>query len=130
MGPLVPISTAGINPAKGVRLPSNRQVDNSSPVTVQIIAIGRVLSFPMPYRCWFVYEPLRNNQIMKQAEEYNVAIVGGGRACKAVIDMILPRRLKRLRMSILGVADPNPKAVGYCYAQEKGIYTTKDYRDL
>jgi PAS domain S-box-containing protein len=67
---------------------------------------------------------------MKQAEEYNVAIVGGGRACKAVIDMILPRRLKRLRMSILGVADPNPKAVGYCYAQEKGIYTTKDYRDL
>jgi hypothetical protein len=33
-------------------------------------------------------------------------------------------------MSILGVADPNPKPLGFRYAQEKGIYTTKDYREL
>jgi PAS domain S-box-containing protein len=33
-------------------------------------------------------------------------------------------------MNLMGVACTNPKAVGYRYAQEKGIHTTKDYRDL
>jgi PAS domain S-box-containing protein len=33
-------------------------------------------------------------------------------------------------MKIIGVADHNEDAVGYKYAQEKGIYTTRDYRDL
>jgi signal transduction histidine kinase len=33
-------------------------------------------------------------------------------------------------MKLIGVACTNPGAVGYVYAQEKGIYTTRDYRDL
>ncbi|MBW2073222.1 MAG: PAS domain S-box protein [Deltaproteobacteria bacterium] len=60
----------------------------------------------------------------------NVAIVGGGPGCKAIMDMIFAEKLSQLRMKLIGVACTNPKAVGYRYAQEKGIYTTQDYRDL
>ncbi len=60
----------------------------------------------------------------------NVAIVGGGPGCKAIIDMIFAKRLSQLNMKLIGVACSNPSAVGHAYAQEKGIYTTTDYRDL
>ncbi|MBW1796685.1 MAG: response regulator, partial [Deltaproteobacteria bacterium] len=69
-------------------------------------------------------------ETMDQVEVLNVAIVGGGPECKAIMDMIFAEKLSQLRMKLIGVADFNPGAVGYCYAQEKGIYTTKDYRDL
>jgi PAS domain S-box-containing protein len=67
---------------------------------------------------------------MEELEAINVGIVGGGRGCKAVMDMVLTEKLKRLRMNILGVADLNQDAVGLKYAQKQGIYTTTDYRDL
>jgi len=67
---------------------------------------------------------------MEQLEAINVGIVGGGRGCKAVMEMILARKLKRLRMKIVGVADLDQNAIGYRHAQEQGIYTTTDYRDL
>ena len=67
---------------------------------------------------------------MEQGKILNVAIVGGGPGCKAIMDMIFAEKLSQLRMKLIGVACTNPKAVGYCYAQEKGIYTTRDYRDL
>jgi PAS domain S-box-containing protein len=46
------------------------------------------------------------------------------------MDIIFAKKLSQLRMRLIGVAATNPKAVGYRYAQEKGIFTTKDYRDL
>ncbi len=67
---------------------------------------------------------------MEQLKALNVAIVGGGPGCKAVMDMIFAERLSQLRMKLIGVACTNPKAVGYRYAQEKGVYTTQDYRNL
>ncbi|UCD87459.1 MAG: PAS domain-containing protein, partial [Desulfobacterales bacterium] len=67
---------------------------------------------------------------MRQSETINVGIVGGGRGCKAVMEMILTEKLKRLRMKVIGVADHNQDAIGYRYAQGRGIYTTADYRDL
>jgi len=66
----------------------------------------------------------------EQLKTINVGIVGGGRGCRAVMEIILAKRFKRLHMKIIGVADHNEDAVGYRYAQEKGIYTTTDYRDL
>jgi PAS domain S-box-containing protein len=60
----------------------------------------------------------------------NVAIVGGGPGCKAIMDIIFAEKLSQLRMRLIGVACTNPKAVGYRYAQEKGILTTKDYREF
>ena len=67
---------------------------------------------------------------MAGTKALNVAIVGGGPGCKAIMDIIFAKKLSQLRMSLIGVAATNPKAVGYRYAQEKGIFTTKDYRDL
>ncbi len=67
---------------------------------------------------------------MEHAKALNVAIVGGGPGCKAIMDMIFAEKLSQLRMKLVGVACTNPKAVGYRYAQEKRIYTTRDYRDL
>ena len=67
---------------------------------------------------------------MEQAKTINVAIVGGGPGCKAIMEMIFSERLSQLRMKLVGVASTNPKALGYCCAEEQGIYTTRDYRDL
>ncbi|MBW1896734.1 MAG: PAS domain S-box protein [Deltaproteobacteria bacterium] len=67
---------------------------------------------------------------MGKAKTVNVAIVGGGPGCKAIMDMIFAETLSELRMKLLGVASTDPKAVGYLYAKEKGLYTTRDYRDL
>jgi PAS domain S-box-containing protein len=46
------------------------------------------------------------------------------------MDMIFAETLRQLHMEIIAVADINPEAPGYRYAQENGIYTTMDYRDL
>jgi transcriptional regulator with PAS, ATPase and Fis domain len=67
---------------------------------------------------------------MEQLKPVNVGIVGGGPGCKAIMDMILEEKLNQLRMKLIGVACTNPEAIGYRYAQEQGIYTTKNYRDL
>jgi signal transduction histidine kinase len=67
---------------------------------------------------------------MEKAQTLNVAIVGGGPGCKAIMDMIFAEKLRQLHMKLIGVASTNPKAVGYRYAQEKDVYTTRDYRDL
>ena len=67
---------------------------------------------------------------MEQAKTLNVAIVGGGPGCKAIMDMILAEKLSQLRMKLIGIACTNPKTVGYRYAREKGILTTGDYRNL
>jgi PAS domain S-box-containing protein len=67
---------------------------------------------------------------MEQGKILKVAIVGGGPGCKAIMDMIFAEKLSQLRMQLVGVACTNPEAAGYLYAQEKGIYTTKDFRDL
>ncbi|MCK4792606.1 MAG: PAS domain S-box protein, partial [Desulfobacteraceae bacterium] len=67
---------------------------------------------------------------MEQANILNVAIVGGGPGCKAIMDMIFAEKLRQVRMKVIGVACTNPMATGYLHAREKGIYTTMDYRDL
>ncbi|MBW1742940.1 MAG: PAS domain-containing protein [Deltaproteobacteria bacterium] len=67
---------------------------------------------------------------MDQDRTLNVGIVGGGPGCKAIMGMVFAEKLSELRMKLIGVASTNTKAVGYLYAKEKGLYTTKDYRDL
>lgn len=67
---------------------------------------------------------------MEDTRHVNVAIVGGGAGCKAIMDMIFAEKLSGLRMRLVGVADLNPEAAGYRYAKEKGIYTTANYLDF
>ena len=67
---------------------------------------------------------------MEEAQPLSVAIVGGGPGCKAIMEIIFAEKLNELPMRVVGVACTNPAAVGYRYAQEMGIYTTKDYGEL
>ncbi|MDY6988773.1 MAG: PAS domain S-box protein [Thermodesulfobacteriota bacterium] len=67
---------------------------------------------------------------MEKVKRLNVAIVGGGPGCKAIMDMIFEEKLNQLLMRLIGVASTNPNAVGFRYAQEMGVYTTGDYRDF
>jgi hypothetical protein len=67
---------------------------------------------------------------MGEVSILNVAIVGGGPGCKAIMDMIFDEKLSQLRMNLIGVACTNPHAVGFDYAQAKGIYTTSSFHDL
>lgn len=68
--------------------------------------------------------------MMEGHKGLKVAIVGGSIGCRAIMDMIFAETLRQLHMEIIAVADINPEAPGYRYAQENGIYTTMDYRDL
>jgi PAS domain S-box-containing protein len=67
---------------------------------------------------------------MKEHKALNVAIVGGGPGCKAIMEMIFAERLRQLHMKLVGIVDTDPGAVGYRLAQKHGIYTTMDYQDL
>jgi len=61
---------------------------------------------------------------------FNVAIVGAGPACLAIMDLLSKGSPRQLRMKLIGVADIDPEAPGIKRAASLGIYTTVDYRDL
>jgi len=66
----------------------------------------------------------------KEYRELNVAIVGGGKACKAFLQLSMGQAIRHLKVNILGVADISNEAEGLRYAKENGIFVTKDYRDF
>ncbi len=61
---------------------------------------------------------------------FNVVIVGAGRACLAIMDLLLVGSQRQLRMKLIGVADIDPEAPGVKRAKELNLYTTTDYHDL
>ena len=61
---------------------------------------------------------------------YNVAIVGGGPGCVAIMDMISGDRLRQLQMRLCGIVDLNPEAPGVKRAKALNIFTFCDYHDL
>jgi len=66
----------------------------------------------------------------KILQNSNIAIVGGGRVCKAILKIVLGENSIGQKLNILGVADIDDKAEGLIYARENGIFTTVDYGDL
>ena len=60
----------------------------------------------------------------------NIAIVGGGRVCKAILEIVLGENFSGKRMRIIGVADIDSEAEGIVFAREKGLYITTEYREL
>ena len=61
----------------------------------------------------------------------NAAIVGGGKGCKSILEMVQGDTLGQFRMQVLGVADVDPEATGIRYARELGVpFVTTDYRKL
>ncbi|MDH3839215.1 MAG: hypothetical protein OET57_20925, partial [Desulfobacteraceae bacterium] len=63
------------------------------------------------------------------AHTINLAIVGGGRACKYFLDLLRIESFTYLKINIVGVCDINPGAEGLVIAKEMGIYTTDNFQD-
>jgi len=67
----------------------------------------------------------------RDAGPLKAAIVGGGKGCVSILDMVETDALRDFRMHILGVADIDPDAPGILYAREIGVpLVTRDYEDL
>jgi two-component system NtrC family sensor kinase len=64
------------------------------------------------------------------AHTINLAIVGGGRACKYFLDLLRIESFTYLKINIVGVCDLNPEAEGLVLAKELGIYTTDNFQDF
>ena len=66
----------------------------------------------------------------KIIKESNIAIVGGGMVCKAILQLLFSKNLESERPNILGIAEIDDNAEGLKYAKDKGIYTVRDYKEL
>lgn len=67
----------------------------------------------------------------EQADKpFNIAFVGGGKACYNLLKILDKERLSRLKMNILGIADINPDAPAIVYAKSLNIFTTANFQDL
>jgi signal transduction histidine kinase len=72
------------------------------------------------------------NEITTQPPEkklLNVAIVGGGKACKFFLEFLHNNTSPYLNFNVLGVCDIDPEAEGFLLAKEMGIYTTSNLED-
>lgn len=75
-----------------------------------------------------------DNRLIRRGAQSQItlkaAIIGGGNACHDLLVLLSDERLKRLKMEIVGVADPNPNAPGISRARKMGIFTTSDFTAL
>jgi len=74
-----------------------------------------------------------NNQTKENITDklsLNLAIVGGGRACKFFLELLKEETFLYLKVNIVGVCDIKPTAKGFLMAKEMGIYTTNNFRDF
>lgn len=60
----------------------------------------------------------------------NAAIIGGGKACFNLIQLLDEGRLSRMKIRILGVSDIDPEAPGVLYAKSLNLETTTDFEKL
>ena len=66
-----------------------------------------------------------------EAPSLKAAIVGGGQACVAILNLVQDDALRQLRLEIVGVADLDPDRPGMRAAREQGVaLVTTDYREL
>jgi len=75
-----------------------------------------------------------NNSLPNQSPPhripFNIAIVGGGRACKFFLKLLQTDYLKYLDVNLLGVCDIDPEAEGLKMARDMGISVTDNFRDF
>lgn len=60
----------------------------------------------------------------------NVAIVGGGSLCRFFLELLRSDEFPYLKINLVGVCDIDQEAEGLIMAQDKGIFTTDNFRDL
>lgn len=56
-------------------------------------------------------------------------IIGGGKGCRAIIELAMGPFLKELKLDIVCVVDINPNARGIVFAREKGLKTSLDMHE-
>jgi PAS domain S-box-containing protein len=68
--------------------------------------------------------------MFENIENFRIAVVGGGRRCKLLLESVYGEHAAGRQPKVLGVAEKDPQAIGLQYARQKGIFTTSDFRDL
>lgn len=71
-----------------------------------------------------------NGPEIPQKIPLNIAIVGGGRACKFLLEFLQNMSFPYLDIHIIGVCDINSEAPGLKMAKAMDIFTTNDFRDF
>jgi PAS domain S-box-containing protein len=66
----------------------------------------------------------------KERNPMNIAVVGGGRRCMRLMEVLERHEFREIKPRIIGVADIDTAAMGFAEARKKGIFTTTDYREL
>lgn len=56
-------------------------------------------------------------------------IIGGGKGCHALLQLITQQQIKELNIQVVAVVDINPYAEGFLFAKKLGILTFQDYND-
>ncbi len=73
---------------------------------------------------------LSSNGGIPEKLQLNIAIVGGGSACRSFLERLQADSFPYVEVNLVGVCDINPKAEGFLMAKKMGIYTTNDFRDF
>lgn len=60
----------------------------------------------------------------------NIAVVGGGRRCKELMDVFQQHTFHEIHPRIVAVADIKPDAPGLLAAKKEGLFTTSSYDDF
>ncbi len=60
----------------------------------------------------------------------NIVVVGGGKRCRELINIVKEHTFKEIFPQIIGVADTNERAPGFVLARENGLFVTNDYNDF
>jgi len=60
----------------------------------------------------------------------NIAVVGGGRRCKRLIEVIERHQFQEIHPKVVAVADLKADAPGIVKAQKSGLFVTRDYNDF
>jgi PAS domain S-box-containing protein len=71
-----------------------------------------------------------SNKLFPKKLLLNIAIVGGGRACRFFLQLLKSESFPYLNINLVGVCDINPEAEGLLIAKQMGIYTTHNFKDL
>ena len=72
-----------------------------------------------------------SEQQQRRGRSFRTAIVGGGKGCRSVLEMVRDDALGRFPMDIVGVAELDPDAPGVQLAREIGVeLVTTDHREL
>jgi len=74
--------------------------------------------------------PIQSNKSYPPKLELNIAIVGGGRTCKFLLQLLKNESFPYLNIHLVGVCDINPEAEGFLMARQMGIYTTANFKDF